>query len=287
MSETNGTDGGGFELEPEKAEPKRDLPPAPAEDPPEPKDIGDVDTRTVAERRGEDRPVGASEALAPPPDWPAEARVFPLARPGPGFMAFTFGTLFALDLLRMIPAVEWLGMALQAFALVFILRATFRVIGTSAAGKDTPVGWARALEFDGDELVRYLRALAWIVVVTLPALLAYLFDEGGFALLFLWLGAPYLGVIAASEGLGDPSLRMPWRAVPWILRHPGACLVGGAALWLVLGPFGAHTGQWHADGVGSAIWVAVRWLVLRGAAAYLLLVGARFLGVAGRSWTAA
>lgn len=276
MSDDNGTRGDSpFELEPEAPEPKRKLPAPLPDDPPEPVDISDVDTRTVAERQGEDRPVGATEALANPPDWPREALSFPLRGPGPGFMLFAGGLLFVFDMLVMFEQVRWLGWALQLFALVFILRAVFAVIGSSAAGRDDAYGWAKALQFEGDDLFPWLRTVIWFAVCLLPGPILIAFDQVGWGIAMLVLGSMYASVVALADGLGDRSQRMPWHAARWMLTRPISCLVGSVGWW-------ALVPQRDGSGVGYVLSA----LALRAAGAYLLLFSARVLGVMGRSWTA-
>ena len=278
MSETNGKDRDKpFELEDESEEPKRETRiPRVYDDPPEPTAIEDVDTRTVAERRGEDRPVGATEALENPPGWPREIVSFPLRRPGPGFLAFAGGSLFALDLLVMLPQVRWLGWALQLFALMFILRAVFAVVGTTAAGRDEPVGWTKALDFGGDDLLPWIGTLAWFAAVILPGPILLAFGQTGWGYTLLVLGSMYASVIALAAGLGDPSQRRPWHALRWLTTRPLHCLLGSLGWW-------ALTPQIDAEGLGFVLAA----LCLRGVGAYLLLVSARAIGVMGRSWTAA
>lgn len=274
MSAGNGKDP--FELEPEKEAPQRPLPPPIADDPPEPKEIGDVDTRTVAERRGEDRPVGATEALGNPLGWPTEALGFPLRTPGPAFLMFAGGTLFVLDLLVLFEQVRWLGWALQLFSLVFILRAVFAVVGTTAAGRDEPVGWAKGLEFDGGDLGPWVRTLLWFAVVMLPGPILLAFDQTGWGYALLALGSMYASVVALAAGLGDPSQRMPWHALRWITTRPLHCLAGSVGWW-------ALVPQLDGSGIGYVLSA----LALRAVGAWLLLVSARVIGVMGRSWTAA
>lgn len=277
MSGDHGTNGKSpFELEPESEEQKQPRIPAAYDDPPEPTAIEDVDTRTVAERRGEERPVGATEALENPPGWPAEIVGFPLRTPGPGFLVFAGGTLFVLDLLVMLPQVRWLGWALQLFALVFILRAVFAVIGSTAAGRDEPVGWTKALEFGGDDLMPYLGTLAWFVVVFLPGPILLAFDQTGLGYTLLVLGSMYASVVALAAGLGDSTQRRPWHALRWMTTRPLHCLVGSLGWWALVP---------RVDATGLGYVLAV--LCLRAVGAYLLLVSARAIGVMGRSWTAA
>ena len=272
MSSDNGN--APFELEPETPAPERKLPAPLPDDPPEPVDISDVDTRTVAERKGEERPVGATEALGNPPDWPKEALAFPLRKPGPGFMCFAGALLFALDLLVMFEQVRWLGWALQLFALVFILRAVFAVIGSTAAGRDEPYGWVKALQFDGDDVFPWLRTVVWFAVCLLPGPILLAFDQTGLGYTLLVLGSMYASVVALGDGLGDPSQRMPWNAVRWLTTRPLHCLVGSVGWW-------ALVPQLDGSGVGYVLSA----LALRAAGAYLLLVSARVIGVMGRSWT--
>ncbi len=275
-----------FELEPDDERPKHkpslppvDVDPAPAETA---VDDSGIDSRTLAERKGEARPRGAAEPVAPPPGWPREALAFPFRRPGPSFLLTGGVGLFLLDLLGTVEALQFPGWVLKLFLLVFLLRAWLHVIATTAAGRDEAHGWSEALNFDFEELWRYARTLALLTVVLLPGFLVWQFGNQGTGVAVFLLGSLYASVIALGAALQDPSLKYPWHALRWMVTRPLHCLVGGAGWWLM-----ATTELVLVDMVAastaSQLAVAV---ALRALGLILLLICARVLGVMGRAWTA-
>lgn len=276
----------GFELEPESDEappaPER-FAPAPVPTPSVPVDPAgrvprdEPDTRTVAERAG--TAVEATpDALPPPPDWPAEAMAFPLRTPGPMFFAGVGGAFVVADLLG---AVSYLAFPMRVLIVLFwvcALRAQAAVIGQSAAGKDVPRGWMDALQLDMSELSVLARfVVLYAAAFVLPNLLAAFLEQPGFVWVAVLL-SPYLAVAALGWALGDPSLKWPWKALGWLARRPLAFVVGALGWWAL------WYGQIWIDETTLPARVVVS-PVARGAALYLLLVSARALGVAGRSWT--
>ena len=205
-----------FELEPEE-EGKRPAPPPalgreeivveePVEEP-------DVDTRTVAERKGADRPRGAVERIPVPAGWPGEAFQFPFRKPGPTLFVLGVLTLFLLDLLGLFEAVRFPGWMLKLLLLVYVLRAQFHIIGASAAGRDGPEGWREALAFEWDDLKLYWRTLLFFAGALLPGTLLWVFEVVPPGLALLILGSMYAAVVALGAALGDPALKWPGGAL--------------------------------------------------------------------------
>ena len=275
-----------FELEPEDAQAVRGPRPAPAA-PPEPKvapDESGVDIRTVAERRGEALARGARERVPNPPGWPVEALSFPFRRPGPGFLALAIGGFVLLDLAGMHQGLRFPGWVLKLLMVMYVLRAQFHVIGTSAAGRDTPEGWTSALEFDREKLTRYVRTIFLFAGALLPgSLLWMLFDKIAPGLVLLLLGSMYATVIAMGAALQDPSLKWPWHALRWITTRPLHCLLGSLAYWMLLGSEFALYGLYDE---AHPVLVGFVSLVLRFVCMAGLLVSARIIGVMARAWTA-
>ncbi len=279
-----------FELEPEQPDKTPDLtkgngklvpepaPPPPVRPPPRSED-GEVDTRTVAERKGE-APPRATENLGNPPDWPQEALSFPMRPPGPAFLAFVMVPFFLMDLMGYADAVRFFAWVLKLLFLVFVLRAQFAVIGSSAAGHDAPVHWKNALQFDKEDFWRYVWTMALVIGLHVPGIVFWFMENYFVAILLLVLGSMYASVVAMGEGLKDSSLRLPWRAFPWIKRGPFHCVVGCVAWWALLAVEPALVGL-SEQSFGLVAFVA---LALRAVCAYLLLVSARALGVLARAW---
>ena len=134
--------------------PPKEVPAPPAVPAPHwtPDGESEVDTRTVAERAGTERPRG-TEALADPPDWPKEALQFPLRAPGGAFLLVGFSGLYLFDLVGLFGGLLFLAWIAKLLIFAYLLRGQFHVIGTSAAGDDRPRGWEKALQFDRDDLV--------------------------------------------------------------------------------------------------------------------------------------
>lgn len=276
-----------FELEPddEAAEVKGPRPapaapdvPAPPEEEPE---APSVSMQTVAERRGEVAPRGAVERLPNPPGWPGEALGFAFRRPGPGFVTSGVLVLALLDVASLSDALRFPGWMVKLFLLMYLLRAQFHVIGSSAAGRDAPVGWSRALEFDREKFSRYWRTLLFFAGALLPGSLAWIFHALAPGLLLLTVGSMYAAVIALGAGLLDGRLKWPWHALRWMATRPLHCLVGSLGWWMLLGAEFAVSGLRGR----SVLLVAFVAVVLRVACMVGLLVSARVIGVMGRSWT--
>jgi hypothetical protein len=273
-----------FELEPER---ERDPAGAPAGPPGRARpaaareagerEEGEVDERTVAERRGETRARG-HEPVPLPPGWPREALTFPFARPGPALLIGATGVLVLLDLLFLVADVAlaaWLG-HLLAFA--FLFRVQLHVTASSAAGRDAPEGWRRAL--DMDRLGHFLGVLGGVALALAPGAVLLLFGQPAVAVVLLVAGSMYASVLALGSALGDPTLKRPWTALAWMTRRPLACLGGALGWWLALGAVLAVHGL-VPRGAGLVVFVSV---VLRPVCAWGLLLSARALGVLGRSW---
>ncbi len=275
-----------FELEPED-EHRRPKAPRPEDPPPEappeaPPEVGEgIDARTVAERRGEPPPRGATDVLGPPEGWPGEILGFPFRRPGPGFFLVGLLALVALDLIGLIEVLRFPGWTIKLLLLMFVLRAQFRVIGTSAAGRDRPEGWREALAFGRDELGPYLRTLGFFAGALAPGTVLWAFEKVAPGLLLLALGSMYATVVALGAALRDPALKWPWRALVWIARRPLHCLAGSLGWWVLLGSEIALSRLVH-EGIGLYVFVAI---ILRVACLYALLAAARVIGVMGRAWT--
>jgi hypothetical protein len=285
---SNGTDPKGndpFELEPEDdgqapkplpslgSEP--DLPEVVVEEP-------EIDTRTVAERKGAATPRGAVERIPVPPGWPAEAFQFPLRKPGPALFVMGVLTLFLLDLLGLSEAVRFPGWMLKLMLLVFVLRAQFQIIGTSAAGRDGPYGWRAALAFDWDDLKLYWRTLLFFAGALLPGTLLWVFEVAAPGVALLVLGSMYAAVVALGAALKDPRLKWPVGAIKWMSTRPLHCLAGSLGWWTLLG---SEIALHHLVTQGAVVYAFVA-LVLRVGCLYMLLLSARAIGVMGRAWTA-
>ncbi len=275
-----------FELEPEQENGEPAPPPAIGREPvlpPVPEvEEPEVDTRTVAERRGRDRPRGAVERIPVPAGWPGEAFGFPLRKPGPTLIVLGVVVLFLLDLLGLSEAVRFPGWMLKLLLLVYVLRAQFHVVGASAAGRDEPHGWREALAFDWDDLKLYWRTLLFFAGALLPGTLLWVFEVVAPGVLLLVLGSMYAAVVALGAALRDPLLKWPWHALRWIATRPLHCIAGSLGWWALLGTEIALYGLVEEGPVVYGF-VAV---VLRVVCLYMLLLSARAIGVMGRAWTA-
>lgn len=273
--------GGGFEVEPADEAPL----PAPtvddAPDEPEPELVEEADTRTVAERAGEAVPT-TPDALPPPEGWPAEMWRFPLRAPGPRLIAALVAVFVVLDLVAAFERVALLAYFGYVLLYVFCLRVQQGIVGTSAAGKDTARGWQSALEFDYGVLRKVAGYLVlWALGFALPMLVCAWFSRPGLGVLIAAAASPYLAVVTLGWALNDGSLKLPWNALAWLARRPIAFLVGTLGWWAL---WYSQVAVLHLAEQGPGV-VFVASLGLRAAALYLLLVSARALGVAGRSWT--
>jgi hypothetical protein len=239
----------------------------------------EVDDRTVAERAGRQTPR-ATERVGNPAGWPREALAFPLRRPGGGFLALGLAALFLLDLLGTVDALRFPGWVAKLLLLVYLLRAQFHVVGTSAAGHDEPTGWTRALAFDHADLWAYARTLIAFGGVLAPGTVLLVFDVLAPGVLLLLAGSMYASVVALGAAVGDPALKWPWHAVRWMATRPLHCLVGSLAWWALLG---AELVVFRLRDEPLAL-VGFVSLALRALCVYGLLLSARVVGVMGRAW---
>ncbi|MDA1194194.1 MAG: hypothetical protein O2894_03340 [Planctomycetota bacterium] len=274
-----------FELEPEAPDAPRPMALPPLDDEPEATGLpeSDVETLTVAERTGKARAVGARTELGPPPRWPGEVFTFPLRKPGPSLLVFGVIGWVLLDALGTVEKLQFPAWALKLLLGGYLLRASFHVIGSSAAGRDEAHGWTEASELDSEKLWSYVRTLGLFTALLLPGVLTWVFGSAWLGLLLLIVGSMYAAVVALGAALLDPSLKWPWNALRWMATRPISCLVGSAAWWLF---FAAEAMLGSADPDSLSLYVLGSILV-RGACMWALLVSARVLGVMGRSWTSA
>lgn len=243
----------------------------------------EVDTRTVAEKRGQAVAVVAG-AREPPPGWPLEALIFPLRRPG---WALVLGAAVAwtlLDVLCLVPPIAVLGYLLKLLLLPFFLQWFLHVVGRSAAGYDQPAGWLTAMELDRDRVVGVGRLLVVAALLAIPAFVAHKLGRDVLAVILLVVGSVWVAAGALGTALGAPGLLWPWNALAWVGRRPLALLVGASAGWALVFAEVAVAALGAAEGGLSAGAVAAC-LGLRLALFYVWLVAARALGVAGRAWT--
>lgn len=271
-----------FELEPEeeRAAPKVDLPAArsiPGPAVPLPSHDEEPATQTVAERKGT-AVDSTPDALPPPANWPREMFAFPLRNPGAAFFAGIGGTFVLADWLGTVPELYFPARVLIVLTWICALRVQAKVIGQSAAGQDRPVRWHDALQLDTRDLSPLSRFLAvYVSCFVLPqALLLWLDTSAG-----VWIAlllSPVLAVVMLGWALGDPSLKWPWNALEWLARRPLEFVVGAAGWWAL------WYGQLAVD-ASAAPWRFALSPLVRFASLYLLLVSARAVGVAGRSWT--
>ena len=276
--------GGGFELEPEEDRPRpkppiTDPPPAPAAHVELPSHEGEPepDARTLAERKGSAVPT-TPDALPPPPNWPGEVFSFPLRKPGRSFFVGVGGAFVLADYLSAAGPLLFVSYVLWVVIWVCALRAQAAVVGQSAAGKDGPVGWQSAMELDFTGLSATARfvvfyVLGWI----LPFWLARLFGLDGAVWVAVVL-SPYLAVLMLGWATGDRTLKWPWKALAWIARRPLEFLVGALGWWAL----------WYGQQLimfQPLPLLLVLSPIIRFASLYVLLVSARAIGVAGRSWT--
>jgi hypothetical protein len=270
-----------FELEPD-GEPAPRRAPAPIEETEEtvpsrvPRDEGEIDTRTVAERLGRSvTPVAG--ARPPPPGWPREALAFPLRRVR--VLLVATAVLIVLDVVTW--AQPFVGWALKLFALPFFLRWQLRVASMSAAGHDAPVGWADAAGAERDDLRRMVRLLALAVALLAPGLLALALSLTVPAIVLLVVGCAWTAAAALGAAVGDPSLGRPGGAVEWMSRRPLG-LLAGALGWVAAGAAEVAVLALADAPLAGAL---AAFVGLRLATAYAWLLSARALGVVGRAWS--
>ncbi|MDJ0974043.1 MAG: hypothetical protein QNJ98_06250 [Planctomycetota bacterium] len=273
-----------FELEDddEAARPARQPKPAPVyDDPPEATYVEepDVDTRTVSERLGKDRPRG-DEVIGPPEDWPRESFSYPVRGKGITIMASVVLIMCPLDIMGAFGVARFPAWVLKLVALTFILRGQLRLIGSSAAGHDVPKGWEKALEFNSDAMKRWAAFMGMFMFALVPGWVLIIVDLVEPGLLVLGIGSMYVSVLALGGALEDPRLKLPWNAIPWMLRRPHLCVLGSLGWWAL-----GLTEYALAKSYGSSLgWISIESVVLRVVNAYLVLWSARMLGVMGRSW---
>ncbi len=254
-------------------------------------EVVQVDTRTVAERRGTAvaRVAGVRDY---PPGWPLEALRFPIRGHGAGLLAGTTGAVFALDLLGWPPSLTFLSWLVKTPALLFVVRWQLDLVGRSAAGQDAPTGWATALEVDRDGVKTFGRFLLWCFVLLLPHNVLWLLGPSGLGWLagtgawevgLLIAASGWMAVVALGWALEEPRLRRPWVTAAWLWSRPLTCLAGSVGWW-ALGVTEAAILALAKSEVWAGLPAA---LVLRATSIYALMVSARVLGVLGRRVDAA
>jgi hypothetical protein len=291
MSET----GGGFELEddapvpPPRVTPAPERPPerAPAETatPDEPEVHRDettgLDTRTVAERAGKPT-IDASVALPPPPGWPLEAFQYPLRGQGPFDILAAAIVWAALDTLGALGFVVFLTWMLKPLLFFALLLGQIALIGSTASGKDEPVGWGSAIQFEDADPRSMGHYALWVLPLLLVGAGLLLFGSAALGLLLVLIGVLHAAVATMGQALGDTRLRLPWKAAEWFTRGPLHVAIGCAG-WLA-----AWVGEiaiLHQQSVGVGL-TAIVGFALRLLCVYMLFVSARALGVLGRQWEA-
>lgn len=269
-----------FELEDEPEDSGYTPSARPVEDTPV-REEGEVDTRTVAERRGQARPRDDA-ILQRPEGWPIEALRFPLRPPGP--MLVLVGTaLFAgLDILGTAwPDVRFLFLVGKLGLVWLIVHTQLTIAAEVAAGADRPVGWRRSTRVEGEDIWRTSLFVVLLGVYSVPGLLLWqVWEKTGPGVLLLVAVSLYASVMGLGLALDDRRMKWPWHALVWIVRRPLCCLVGSLGWWcLVL----TEPAIRALDDVNLLVmgFVAV---VLRAVGFYMLLVSARALGVMGRAW---
>ncbi len=292
--------GGSFELDeppprPESASPspiasREPAPPPPAtlDAPPRAPAGPDlvIDERTFEEKHGQavERVAGVRDY---PADWPKEALSYPVRGQGVALLAGATGALFALDLLGWPDSLRFLAWLLKTPVLLFVVRWQLDLVGMSAAGRNEPVGWTRALSLDRQGMNVYVRFLLWFCVTMLPSrvlwllgpsMLGVLSQTGALEVGLLIVGSAWLAVIALGTAVEEPRLKRPWVTVVWLVRRPFTCLAGSLGWW-GLGVTEVAMSALAGSGDGATIPAGV---VLRAASVYLLMVSGRVLGVLGR-----
>lgn len=244
------------------------------------------DARTFAEKHGQavERVAGVRDY---PPGWPKEALVYPVRGPGVALLLGATGALFALDLLGWPVGLRFLSWLLKLPVLLFVVRWQLDLAGMSAAGRDEPVGWMRALALDRQGLSVYVRFLLWFGVTMLPSRVLWLLGPSMFGFLpstralevvLLILGSAWLAVIALAIAVEEPRLKRPWVTIVWLVRRPFTFLVASLGWW-GLGVTEVALSALAGSGEGATLPAGV---VLRAASVYALMVSGRVLGVLGR-----
>jgi hypothetical protein len=220
-------------------------------------------------------------------DWPREAFSYPARGAGWVYLLGCAAALVALDLLVWSPGLAFLSWLLKLPVLLFVLRWQIDLVGMTAAGRDEPVGFLRALALDRDGLAALRRLLLWLVLTSSPLWVSHLLDHvlglagfsRGLVLAAAVAGSLWFAVVVVGVAVSEPALARPWTTVGWILRHPFALLVGSLGWWALALVEIALAGL--AAGGG---WAGVPAGVgLRLASVYVLMVSARALGVVGRA----
>lgn len=235
-----------------------------------------VDTRTVAERRGQ--AVGVVAGRRPPPQgWPAEAFAFPLRRPGPRTIAGAAVLLTLVDLVGR--ANFFVGLLLKVPAALVLLRWQLHVASRTAAGRDEPAGWASAMDLTREHARGVGILLVAAVLLAAPGIVADVLERPGLALVLFAAGGLWLAACALGQTVGEAVLSRPWLALAWIARRP-------------LGLLAATAGWWAAGWTEVFLWwmrdepallFAAASFGMRLVGMYLWLLSARALGVVGRS----
>ena len=237
-----------------------------------------VDTRTVAERRGDALPVVAGRR-APPEGWPGEAFQFPLRAPGPQTIVGAAVLLTVLDLASR--ANFFLGLMLKLFALLLFLRWQLHVASKTAAGHDEPAGWASAMDLSREKIRGVGLLLVAALVLAGPGVVADVLERPGVAIVLFLVGGVLLAAGALSQVVGDTTLIHPWNALAWIAKHPLGLLASTAGWWAA---GWTEIFIWWMRDTSTGLFIAAS-LGLRLIGMYLWLLSARALGVVGRSWS--
>lgn len=274
--------GPGDDVRPPPPEPRPVPEPRPGSRPEPPVRVVDeeagVDTRTVAEKRGD--AIRATTGPRPPPEgWPGEALSFPLRPPGPLAIGVGGVLLALLDLVTR--GNFFLGLLLKLVALVLFLRWQLHVASRSAAGHDVPAGWGGAMDMRREHVRGIGIVLVAAVVLCAPGIVAGVLERPFLALVLFLVGGVLLAAGALSQVVGDPTLMRPWNVLAWVGKRPLGLLAGTAGWWaagwteVVLGRMGD----------ASTPLYLLTAIALRVAGLYLWLLSARALGVVGRSWS--
>lgn len=235
----------------------------------------EVDERTVAEKHGRAVEVTTGRR-PPPPGWPAEAFRYPLRRPGPATIAGGAAFWVLLDL-----ATRWnllLGLLFKIAAWIVFARWQIKVAARSAAGHDVPPPWGHAIEMDREEIIRLGWWFVAAVMLLAPGILVLHFGSAGVGLVLLGVAGLWMAVDALGLAIGRTGLKRPWKALPWIGRHPFGLLAATVGWWAAgLSEWAVFALRSERTGIVLLVSVPVRIVF-----AYLLFVSARALGVVGR-----
>ncbi len=186
----------------------------------------------------------------------------------------------ALDTLGALGFVVFLTWMLKPLLFGALLHGQFALIGSSASGKDDPVGWVEAVQFGDFDARAYARYAGFALPGVFIAVGFFLFHQPAIGLLVLLVALAYAAVLALGQALGDVRMRLPWVALPWVVRGPLHVAVGCVG-WL-FGWVGEAVILYQQEvgiGMTAIVGIAVRLLCV-----YALFVSARALGVLGRQW---